>query len=259
MKCFFKVENTFVSGGLLLLVVEPRRNVGHVHEHPDRDGKARQRLGHRPILVWNGVQRVVTVKSGIVRYVRRSLLPDKLSPSSPSSATPVWRELVVCGVEDFLGVVGRRLHEVRAGIVSVDQFLRFRELNARRTEVVEAAFDEEAVFFVVVKQVVPELLLKFGKIKFSLISTLLPFLENTIMDLIWIPSLYLEWKWQLLRRSNNNNNNIKSYLAKNLWISDNDDCVLCSGQSHVQSSRIVKKSDTLKRMSQTNNKSKSNI
>ena len=157
---------TFVSSGLLLLVVEPRGNVRHVHEHAYGNGKAGQRLRHRPILVRNDVQRIVAIQSGLVRKVGRTLLTYQLCSTASSSAAPVGRELIVGGVEDLLGVVGRRFHEVRAGVVSVDQLFRFRELNARRTEVVEAAFHEEAVFFVVVQQVVPKLLLKFRKIQF---------------------------------------------------------------------------------------------
>ena len=74
--------------------------------------------------------------------------------------TPVWRELVVGGVKDFLCVVCRRFHEVRTGIVSIDKLFRFGELNAGGTEVVEGALHQEPVLFVVVQQVVPKLLLK---------------------------------------------------------------------------------------------------
>ncbi len=38
--------------------------------------------------------------------------------------------MVAGGVEDFLGVVGGRLHEVGAGVVSVDQLLRLRKLKS---------------------------------------------------------------------------------------------------------------------------------
>ena len=57
---------TFVccrSCSLLLLIVEPWGDVGHVHEHTDRDGKVRKGLGHGSILVRNHVHRIVTIKS----------------------------------------------------------------------------------------------------------------------------------------------------------------------------------------------------
>ena len=137
--------------------------MSHVHEHVVGDGQAAQRLSHRTVLVGDDVERVVAVSAGIVNGIRRPRLAHELG--SAGGVGPVRRQLVVGGVKDLFGVVGRRLHEVGAWVVPVDQLLGFGKLDTGWTEVVEATFDEEPVFLVVVQQVVPKLLLESTKIR----------------------------------------------------------------------------------------------
>ena len=120
----------------------------------------------------------------------------------PSPTAPVWRQLVVGGVKDFLGVVCRRFHEVRTGIVSIDKLFRFGELNAGWTEVVEGALHQEPVLFVVVQQVVPKLLLKNKEIKNN---------DQVHVQVRWSNGLVFKW-WSEICPKN------ACYIDKNVGI-----------------------------------------
>lgn len=60
---------------------------------------------------------------------------------------------------DFLRVVHGVRHEVLAGIESVDNLLRLRELNHRLLQVVQASLDQNLLLLVEVQQIVPQRLL----------------------------------------------------------------------------------------------------
>ena len=140
--------------GLLMLVVEPRRHVRHVHEHAYGDRHVvHRRLGPLRADVADGV---VGPAEDVQRHVPLVVRVVILRPVHLGARSVVHR----ARDQRFPRVVHRRGHEVRARIRRVDEFLWLGELDHRLLEIVERPLDEDLLLLVEAQQVIPQRLLR---------------------------------------------------------------------------------------------------